>query len=314
MLSVCSTASGQVSTDTISVSKKYNPTKTYVALGSSTFITTAFSIGLYQTWYAKYPQSQFHFFNDWNEWENVDKAGHSFTAYIQAENSFKVAQWAGLEKRSSIITGVVAGTVFQGIVETLDGFSTKWGFSTYDLAFNTIGVGVFALQQHFWNEQRIRFKVSSWYRTYDDGLFESIEGGLFTSNLARANGLYGSSFLERFLKDYNAQTIWLSMNISRFFEHRYIPKWLNIALGYGANNLYGGFENRWLFNGQNFSRQTLPRVQQYYLALDIDFSTFNGKNAWINSSLSFLNIFKWPMPALEYTSEKEWRFHLLFTH
>ena len=38
-------------------------------------------IALYSTWYKNYPQSHFHFFNDNNEWLQIDKAGHTWSAY-----------------------------------------------------------------------------------------------------------------------------------------------------------------------------------------------------------------------------------------
>src|SRR5690242_7933555 len=36
---------------------------------------------LYTQWYQSYPQSRFHFFNDVDEWNQMDKAGHLMTAY-----------------------------------------------------------------------------------------------------------------------------------------------------------------------------------------------------------------------------------------
>ena len=38
--------------------------------------------GLYFLWYADYPQSSFHFFNDGAEWMQVDKAGHLTAGYL----------------------------------------------------------------------------------------------------------------------------------------------------------------------------------------------------------------------------------------
>ena len=39
-------------------------------------------IGLYSLWYKKYPQSKFHFFNDNQEWLQVDKVSHAYGAYM----------------------------------------------------------------------------------------------------------------------------------------------------------------------------------------------------------------------------------------
>ncbi|OJU23360.1 MAG: hypothetical protein BGN92_03335 [Sphingobacteriales bacterium 41-5] len=49
---------------------------------------------------------------------------------------------------------------FLTVIEILDGFSNKWGFSWGDMAANVFGAGMFQGQQLLWNEQRIKFKFS----------------------------------------------------------------------------------------------------------------------------------------------------------
>ena len=56
------------------------------ALGATTY--AAFSVGLYNSWYKNYNQGSFHFFNDAGEWNQVDKAGHVFSAYFQSHFFF----------------------------------------------------------------------------------------------------------------------------------------------------------------------------------------------------------------------------------
>jgi len=56
---------------------------------------TAMATGLYFAWYDKQDQSGFHFFNDWNEWQNVDKAGHVYSAYVQSGLIYDLSKWAG---------------------------------------------------------------------------------------------------------------------------------------------------------------------------------------------------------------------------
>ena len=45
----------------------------------------------------------------------------------------------------------------------------------------------------------------------------------------------GSSLSEEIFKDYNGQTYWLSVNLHSFFKSSKLPKWLNLAAGYGAD-------------------------------------------------------------------------------
>jgi hypothetical protein len=61
----------------------------------------------------------------------------------------------------------------------------------------------------------------------------------------RQTNVLGSSLAEQMLKDYNGQTYWLSVNLHSFYKN---PKWLNLAIGYGANGmLTGNGENNGLF-------------------------------------------------------------------
>ncbi len=275
---------------------------------------TAFSIGLYNVWYRQYPQSEFHFFNDWNEWNNMDKMGHFYTAYFQGVLCYQGARWTGLNKKKSIFTGAVLGTLFQSTIEVMDGFSDQWGFSIPDVAYNTAGVAAFISQQWFWDEQRIHFKVSSYDRTYDQNLFFAESGLTQTSLQTRADNLFGSSFAERFLKDYNAQTLWASVNIHSFLpENNRFPRWLNLALGTGSENLFGGFENQWSVNGDQFtlSDNEFKRYRQFFIGIDIDLTRLGIKNYYVRSLMQILNIFKLPGPAIEINTLGQFKVHLI---
>jgi hypothetical protein len=275
---------------------------------------TGTMIGLNELWYKQYPRGKFHFFNDWKEWNQMDKAGHLFSTYFESVYAYKGAKWAGIKENDAIWIGAGVGLLLQTSVEVLDGFSTNWGFSVPDFAFNTLGATSFVVQQKAWGEQRIAFKVSATKRAYYDATIYS-ENGAFTSSLERrAEDLYGAHLAETFLKDYNAQTIWASINISSFLdEEARFPKWLNIAVGYGAENMFGGFENTWEENGQQFSLQTdaFPRYRQFYFSPDIDFTRIPTKKPLIKTLLSVLNIFKFPAPALELNTEGKVKIHAL---
>lgn len=274
------------------------------------------STGLYLTWYKQYDQSAFHFFNDAGEWRNMDKAGHAFSGYLQSDFMYQSLRWAGVKERKAIWYGVAAGMAFQTTIEVMDGFSTQWGFSVTDMISNVVGVSTFAIQQKQWGEQRIRFKMSSWPKSYSNTKFKS-ESGLFESSIqSRSEELFGSSFTERFLKDYNAQTIWLSVNVSDFMPKNSFPEWLSIALGYSAENMFGGFSNSWELNDDNISidHVTNPRYGQFILALDYDLSKIKTKSPFVKTLLGALNGLKFPAPAIEYNTLGELNFYLIFTN
>jgi hypothetical protein len=290
-----------------------NKPRVYAALGVTTTVGTSIALGLYHTWYSKFEKSSFHFFNDWGEWRHMDKVGHIHTAYFQGYLTYKGARWTGLNKKKSLLTGIICSTLFQGTVEMFDAYSAKWGFSVTDMAANLTGTSVFALQEHFWNDQRIKIKISSIPKKYPNTKISSSDG-MSTSNLTiRANELFGDGLLERFLKDYNAQTYWASINVHSMLpaENRW-PGWLNIAVGYGVENLFGGFDNSWKIDGKFYSLNPneFPRMNQFFISPDIDFTKIKTKSPFLKSLFTGLNIFKMPSPAIEFNTQGQVVFHL----
>ncbi len=279
----------------------------WVATGITATLYTGTAIALNEAWYKQYPRSSFHFFDDSREWRHMDKMGHLYTSYFESLWAYKVSRWTGMSENSSVWTGAALGLVFQGTVEVLDGFSEEWGFSIADMGFNVLGSAAFVAQQKLWGEQRILFKVSSTPINYSESLIPSTNGEAMSSLRMRTDDLFGNNYAERFLKDYNAQTTWLSVNVYSFLnpESRF-PKWLNIAVGYGAENMYGGFANRWDGDEAQFvlSKTEYPRYSQFYLSPDVDFSHIPSRSPMVRTLLGMLNVFKMPGPVLEMSGEK----------
>lgn len=249
---------------------------------------------LYQIWYKDYPQTHFHFFNDNHEWQQADKVGHAYSAYVASRASMEMWRWAGMKRNQRIWIGGMSGAVYQTVIETLDGFSAEWGWSWGDFAANMFGSGLLVSQELLWDEQRISFKFSTTKRKYPSG-----ELGV------RANELYGKSFGERMFKDYNAQTLWLSANLKSFFKKSNLPPWLNIAVGYGGDGMYGGDDNTWTDKyGLAHDRRDIERYRQFYLSPDIDLTRIKTNSKPLKIVLFVLNCFKFPAPALELSKGK----------
>ncbi len=246
---------------------------------------------LNQAWYAGYPRSSFHFFNDNSEWLQMDKVGHVWSAYHQSRLSFATWQWAGVSRRKQLLLGGMSGVVFQGVIETLDGFSSQWGWSWGDFSANVLGSGLFVSQQLLWNEQRIGIKWGFYSQRPEDMILRQ-----------RYTELYGSTLAERLLKDYNGQTYWLSLNMRSFMKESRIPVWLNVAIGYGADGMWGARENKWVdaITSVVVDRSDIARVRQFYLSPDIDFTRIPTDRKWLKKVFFALNAFKLPAPALEY--------------
>ncbi len=289
----------------------------WAVTGTGAAVYTGLSVALWQAWYKNYPLNHFHGFNDWGEWEHMDKSGHFFSTWTGCSYAFDGARWTGMSRRHAMWTAVGVGMGIMTTFETMDGFSSEWGFSLPDMAFNTGGAALFVGQELAWQEQRIQMKVSGIRPGYPKQPLYSTDGSTVTTLDERASGLYGTTFFHVLLKDYNALTTWASVNVHSFLPNKKeskFPAWLNVAFGYGANNLYGGYENKWeTEDGVVFELDPdrYPRYRQYYLSLDVDWTRIPTRHRWLKLSLRALNFLKVPAPAFEMTSLGKARFHYL---
>ncbi|MDF2192057.1 DUF2279 domain-containing protein [Paraflavitalea sp. CAU 1676] len=259
-------------------------------------------IALDQAWYKDYPKSSFHFFNDNREWQQMDKAGHVWTAYQMSRISGALWNWAGLKPHQSAWLGGLSGVAYQSIIEIQDGFSDEWGFSWGDMAANITGSALYTAQQLLWQEQRLQVKLSYWPYDYNAPELS-----------ARRDQLFGKSVQERILKDYNSQTYWLSANLRSFLPNTHLPKWLNLSVGYSADGMLGGHENRWTDKGgEAHYRPDIARTRHFYLSPDIDLTKIKTKSRFLRSALSLLNMVKIPAPTLELTSKGKVKGHWVY--
>ena len=248
-------------------------------------------IGLYSLWYKDYPHSGFHLINDNNEWLQVDKAGHLTTSYHIGRIGYESLRWAGVSESKSIWYGGLTGLVYLTSVEVFDGFSAEWGASVGDLSANTLGTALFIGQQLVWHEQKF---VTKW--------------SFHTTGYAQYNpGQLGSSLAERMLKDYNGHTYWISANISSLgLQHTRFPKWLNLAVGYGAEGMTGASRNPSEVNSKPVPNN--ERYRQFYISPDIELGHIKVKSKTLKLILNSIGFIKIPMPALE-LNYKGMRFH-----
>ncbi len=280
--------------------KTVNKDRIWLVTGAHAVMWTGSYIALNKAWYADYPKQGFHSFNDSKEWNQMDKAGHIWTAYQLARVSGAAWKWTGLPEKSAVWLGGTSSLAFQSIIEIQDGFSQKWGFSWYDMAANTIGAGAYIAQELGWKEQRIQVKLGYWPYDYPHDL------------LTRRDELFGTGKLERILKDYNSQTYWLSANLHSFIPDSHIPRWLNLSLGYSSDLMLGGMDNTWTDESGNYTDRTnIPRTRRYYLSVDVDLTRINTRSKFLRSVFSVCNAIKIPAPALEFNSTGKFRFHAI---
>jgi len=267
---------------------KKRRTSVYV---SEAVIGTAVLIGLNELWYKDYPRSSFHSLNDNSQWMQMDKFGHAYTSYFIGKMGMDALAWSGETKKHQLIYGATLGFVFLTPVEILDGFSQEWGFSTGDILANAMGTGLLIGQELLWDEQRVQFKFSFSATEYPDLIPEKL----------------GSTTLQQVLKDYNGQTYWLSVNLRSFFKESEIPRWFNVAIGYGANGLPEGS-----YDFTTTPPQPIESYRQFFASIDVDLTKIRTNSGFLKTVFNLFNYVKVPAPSIEYRSNGEFVFHFLY--
>ncbi len=254
-------------------------------------LATLTLVGLNTLWYNDFQRSKFHVIDDTNEWLQMDKIGHVMSSYYIGRVGAEVLNWSGVSKKNQLIYGSTLGFTFLTAVEIYDGFSSEWGFSWSDMAANALGTGLYIGQELLWEEQRFVLKYSFHRTKYAEQRPDKL----------------GDNVLEEALKDYNGQTYWLSANLNSFVKGSKMPKWLNFAIGYGADGMLTG-------NGEDLDNifPDQDRIRQYYLSFDVDLTKISTNSNLLRTIFSVLNVVKFPLPTIEFNSKNKVVFHLLY--
>ncbi len=235
-------------------------------------------VGLSKIWYEDYEKTKLHSFNDLNNWMQMDKLGHIYSSYHFSQQVSKMYRWSGVNNRKSAVIGSLVSWGYLFSIELLDGRSSNWGFSWSDLGANTIGSALYCSQELIAKKQVFKLKFS-----------------YFPSDYAQYRpNVLGSTFPEKLLKDYNAQSYWLCFSPVFFKKESKFPKWINLAIGYSVDQkLVGDLDVFASFDGKFFQAK-----REFALSLDLDVKALNIKKQWIKSLLSPFNSIKFPFPSL----------------
>lgn len=247
-------------------------------------------VALDQLWYRDYPRTRFHSFNDADQWMQVDKCGHAFTSFQLGAALTDVYSWSGYSRNRSLLLGSAMSLLYMTSLECLDARSAEWGFSWSDMLANCAGVMLYATQEKFLHSTPVQFKFS-----------------YTSSSFANENpNVLGRNFQQRLLKDYNAQTYWMSCNVSSIISvHADFPRWLNVAFGYGATNMLHAKND---VNSVN----NFQRTREFYLSFDADLNRVRCKKIFVKRLLRCLSFIKLPSPTLEIQNDGQMKFHFLF--
>lgn len=242
-------------------------------------------IGLSELWYKNSQRQSFQFFNDDAEWKQVDKIGHFYSAFHLSHVNSHFLRRCNVPARKSDLIGALTGFMIMAPIEVLDGFSNAYGASVGDLVADAGGSLFFIAQSYAWKEIRIQPKFSFHQTGYAPLRPKELGNGLS----------------EEWLKDYNGQTYWLSVDVDKFIK---FPKWLNIAVGYGAQGMVYALDQQNVLNGYDPYRQ-------YYLSIDFDLTSIKTRSKALKTLIYIVNMIKLPAPAIEF-SRKGAVFHAFY--
>jgi hypothetical protein len=249
---------------------------------------------LNSVWYKDKQIVPFHFYNDNQDYLQVDKFGHIFGAYFYSYYGFLLLKEFGLSRTESLVFGGSLGLLLQTPIEIMDGIHEGYGFSWGDMLANTIGSGLVISQDLLFEEQIVKYKFSYWESEYSE----------------KANGYLGTNTFDRIFKDYNGHTYWLSIPINKILPNEFTPDWLSVAVGYSANGMYGEFENI-----ESYNSVIIPetrRYRQFLLSLDFDWTRIETDSDFLNTILQGIALIKMPSPAIELNSLGMIRFYLVY--
>lgn len=233
---------------------------------------------LNRVWYADYPKSKLHTFNDASEWLQMDKFGHAFTAFQVSKSLASLNRWSGMSPVNSVVLASSLAFGYQTSIEFLDGFSSEWGFSWSDVAANAFGSLLYVSQELIFAREVVHFKQS-----YSPTIYASM----------RPNTL-GSTPMERYLKDYNGQTYWFSVSPKTLLPKVSFPNWLLFSFGYSVDAKLVGLSNIYTSKDQI----TYLAKREFLFSLDIDLSKFKYKRIWVKNVLRPFSAIKIPFPSL----------------
>lgn len=250
--------------------------------------------GLQFIWYKDSERVPFHLYDDSKGYLQIDKMGHAYGAYMESYICYKWLRSAGVSKNKSLLFGGTMGVIMQTPIEVFDGIYENWGFSWSDMAANTAGSFLLIGQELLFDRQFFQYKFGFSQSKY----------------AAQANGYLGDTYLESLFYDYNGHTYWLSANVNNFIKNDKIPDWLNIAVGYSADGMFGEFSNRSSWGGVAIPET--ERFRQFFLSPDIDWTKIPTDSKFLKTLFQAMNFIKLPAPAIEMDSRGKLTGHWIY--
>jgi len=98
------------------------------------------------------------------------------------------------------------------------------------------------------------------------------------------------------------------VNVHSFFKGSKIPKWFNVAVGYGANGMVTGDNEI----KTDFSLPNVERYRQFYLSFDADLTKIETKSHFLKTVFAIFNTVKIPAPTVEIGVNQRVKMHFIY--
>ena len=193
----------------------------------------------------------------------VDKFGHFYTSYFYFNALQNLMRWGGYDETTKLWVSVSIPALYAISLEIGDGFS-HYEFAPDDLLANALGLGYGILQRK--------------YRYLDNFIFK-------WSYIP--TGEYRGRFNYPITNDYDGHIYWLSFKMHNLLPEpvkQYWPKFLNLAVGYGAVNASVG--------------STMPMKSKYAISLDYNLTELPLEGETWETVKNIFDLLHFPAPGV----------------
>lgn len=238
--------------------------KTAITIGVSVHSALAIVLEYRWWWRGNYHPFRFEvegFLNDYSL--GVDKVGHFFTSYFYFNALYRTMRWGGYDESAATWASVVVPVLYATSLEIGDGFSI-YQFGPDDLVANFLGIGYGVLQLKYPILRDFNFKWSYY-----------------------PAGKYAASLDHPLSNDYDGHIYWLSFRMHNLLPEsmsRYWPKFLNLAIGYGAKN--------------SSLESTGPMKRKYAIALDYNLTELPLTGETWETVKNIFDLLHFPAPGV----------------
>ncbi len=246
------------------------------SIAPTVFIGTALVQNYFDFW-LNADKVPFHISSDPPYAFHNDKFGHAFYASFSADIIKESYIQAGVDRKTSAWIGASSALFAQTLVEIGDGFhghEDYYGFSPGDEFADIIGSALPLLKEYIPFVKRFDYKI-----------------GLYPSPALKQGAFRG------ILDDNESQFFWLSADIHDAFGEWY-PSWLNIALGYGVENLPS---SAFLPNRNGLTPRSLV-----YIGFDLNLKALPIRGKVWEIIAEVLSHYRLPFPALQVAPTIKW--------